>query len=891
MPFNPLHYKKTWPALGSPGDPTASSVTQPASAISLLKGILASTAGGGGTIPDGSIAYEKIQPVKAKRLLGRWDVTDGTMQEIDPAPTMTFVGAKLDIAAQGVKTTHLADSAVTGIKVADKSLDLVAKGAAQTPFTLYGTGSNGFVQMTTPSAPLTFAGGVLTIANSSITVSYLADGAVTTPKLGDGAIVNAKIADKTIDLVGKTANTTPDKLFGTNGSGVASTINIGTGLSLSGGTLTSTGGTGGGIPDAPNDGVYYARRNLGWSDIGAAFQPVDGDLTALAAFAGTNAIPYRVGTNSWGTVTLGTNLSFISGTLNLANTALNVIGTLAPAADTFPYFTGVNSAALGTITAFGRTLVAATDAANAASIIGAQPLDPDLTSLASAASVNVMYYRSAANTWSPVSIGAGLTFSSGSLAASATLAALSTATAAADQVPYFTSGSAAGTFASTSFGRSLVSAPSAAMALTTLGGQPLDGDLTSLAAASGTNTIYYRSGTDTWAAVTIGTNMTFAGGVLSSTASGGGGGNVSNSGTPTSGQIALWTDATHIQGVSSLSNLLLTGTTTQQGSGANPNNLTLTGGAAGAPDVIAATGNDANVTIEYDTKGTGVHNFKTNTTTTQVRIAHVAGASTVLQLSGGVGQAAIQAVGGGAVNIVDANLSGAPLAVTPTPATDASQKVATTAFVAAAVGARVRSLKTTTLAAGSGTFVTDPLCVILEVQVQAAGGGGGGANGGPSPTGGTGGAAVFSAVACQGGGGGAGTGNGGTGGSASGGLINIKGGDGVSVMGVSQSGVADAAGAPGGNSFFGGGGAGLVTSNGRNGDSGGGGAGGCAFNTAVAYPGGGGGAGGYAYWMTTTPAGSYSWQVNNPGLAGLGGSSNGGQGGNGFILVKEWLRS
>jgi len=46
-----------------------------------------------------------------------------------------------------------------------------------------------------------------------------------------------------------------------------------------------------------------------------------------------------------------------------------------------------------------------------------QPLDADLTSLAAAAGLHTIYYRSAANTWSPVTIGANLTFSSGTLAA------------------------------------------------------------------------------------------------------------------------------------------------------------------------------------------------------------------------------------------------------------------------------------------------------------------------------------------------------------------------------------------------------------------------------------------------------------------------------------------
>lgn len=43
----------------------------------------------------------------------------------------------------------------------------------------------------------------------------------------------------------------------------------------------------------------------------------------------------------------------------------------------------------------------------------------------------------------------------------------------------------------------------------------LDDDLTAIAALSGTNTIYYRSAANVWTAVTIGSNVTFAGGVLS----------------------------------------------------------------------------------------------------------------------------------------------------------------------------------------------------------------------------------------------------------------------------------------------------------------------------------------------------------------------------------------
>lgn len=56
--------------------------------------------------------------------------------------------------------------------------------------------------------------------------------------------------------------------------------------------------------------------------------------------------------------------------------------------------------------------------------------------------------------------------------------------------------------------------------------QTKDADLTALAALSGTNTMYYRSGPGTWSAVTMGSGMSFSGGTLSST--GGSGGSTGN---------------------------------------------------------------------------------------------------------------------------------------------------------------------------------------------------------------------------------------------------------------------------------------------------------------------------------------------------------------------------
>jgi hypothetical protein len=57
-------------------------------------------------------------------------------------------------------------------------------------------------------------------------------------------------------------------------------------------------------------------------------------------------------------------------------------------------------------------------------------------------------------------------------------------------------------------------ATTAPAALTALGGQPLDADLTAIAALTGTDTIYYRSAVSTWTAVAVGTGLSFTGGSL-----------------------------------------------------------------------------------------------------------------------------------------------------------------------------------------------------------------------------------------------------------------------------------------------------------------------------------------------------------------------------------------
>jgi hypothetical protein len=62
---------------------------------------------------------------------------------------------------------------------------------------------------------------------------------------------------------------------------------------------------------------------------------------------------------------------------------------------------------------------------------------------------------------------------------------------------------------------------SPATVLSDIGAQPIDADLTAIAALGGTNTIYYRSAANTWSPVNVSTGLAFAGGNLTATSSGG----------------------------------------------------------------------------------------------------------------------------------------------------------------------------------------------------------------------------------------------------------------------------------------------------------------------------------------------------------------------------------
>lgn len=129
-------------------------------------------------------------------------------------------------------------------------------------------------------------------------------------------------------------------------------------------------------------------------------QPLDADLTSLAAATGTNTIYYRGSLGAWSPVTPGSNMTFASGTLNAANANWDTGYSERRQWD---------GGSTNLVPATGRTSLGLDIGTNV------QAFDADLSSLAAASSTNAIYYRSATNTWAPVTIGSNMTFASGIL--------------------------------------------------------------------------------------------------------------------------------------------------------------------------------------------------------------------------------------------------------------------------------------------------------------------------------------------------------------------------------------------------------------------------------------------------------------------------------------------
>jgi hypothetical protein len=120
------------------------------------------------------------------------------------------------------------------------------------------------------------------------------------------------------DLTALAQLTGTNTIYYRSGVSAWSPVTMGANMSFAGGVLNSVSG----FADAPSDGSTYGRLNAAW----AKAQPLSGDLTSLAAASAINTIYYRSAANTWGPVTIGTGLTFTSGTLDAPTFSSSVKG-------------------------------------------------------------------------------------------------------------------------------------------------------------------------------------------------------------------------------------------------------------------------------------------------------------------------------------------------------------------------------------------------------------------------------------------------------------------------------------------------------------------------------------------------------------------------------------
>jgi len=351
------------------------------------------------------------------------------------------------------------------------------------------------------------------VANMRTTLGAAASGAAT----GSGLTI------ATARLLGRTTAST----------GALEEISIGSGLAMSGGVLSATGGG-----SAPT-----VRTVTGTTDTLLA-----GDANNIVDFTNTGAIAVSITTALNG---LNTTLTWpaAAGTITITPTGVTlngsssamVLGSGTGSVSIIP--TGTNTfrvvgaigelllADVSDMSADARTFSAAANYAAMRTALGVQPLDSDLTTIAGLADPNadrILFWDASAGAYSYLALGTNLSITGTTLDAAgaggvtdgdkgditvsatgatwtidpATVTLAKMANLAQDQVIGRVTASTGvpETFTVTAAARTVLDDTTTGAMLTTLGAQPVDADLTAIAAlTSAANKVPYSTGAQAWA--------------------------------------------------------------------------------------------------------------------------------------------------------------------------------------------------------------------------------------------------------------------------------------------------------------------------------------------------------------------------------------------------------
>lgn len=216
----------------------------------------------------------------------------------------------------------------------------------------------------------------------------------------------------------------------------------------------------------------------------AGIAPSDAQYVTSAAHAGLTAeqVLTNTATVTWDFGTAGQAKANVAVSYQPLDTQLTALAALAGGADQLPYFTSTSAAAQTTLSSFARTLLDDADAATMRGTIGAQQSDADLTAIAGLSTVadSVPYFTGpGAASLMTVTLAARGFLSQTSQAAmlsniggqpqDAELTAIAGLTSAADRAPYFTGSGTAALMPVTAAARTLLDDATIADILTTLG--------------------------------------------------------------------------------------------------------------------------------------------------------------------------------------------------------------------------------------------------------------------------------------------------------------------------------------------------------------------------------------------------------------------------------------